>query len=297
MIDSIPSILTIGNFDGLHRGHRTLIDTTIALSKSWGGRAVLMTFIPHPKQFFTPQKHFFIHPERERERLLDAIGVDEILYLPFTDIYQMTPRAFFDAILLPLNPVAIVLGDNFSFGKNKSGSIEDLRAFCVSAGIALHALPRTLYKGTPISSSRIRNAIQAGQIDDANHMLTIPYTLYGTVEHGAHRGRTLGFPTANIHIPNQVLPAVGVYASKVAIHAEDKWYNAMTAVTQTPSFNTVETVIENHILDFNGDIYDRPIRVALHHFVRPEIVFPSKESLIEQIHRDRDAIRTYFAAH
>lgn len=291
-----PTILTIGNFDGLHLGHRTLIDMTIALARSWGGRAVLITFVPHPKVFFAPQAHFFIHPERIRERMLNSIGLDEVMYLPFGDIYQMTPRAFFDEVILSLDPVAIVLGDNFSFGCRKSGNIDDLRRFCCESDIALHALGRTTFDHCPVSSTRIRAAIREGNIAMANKMLGVPYTLYGCVEHGAQRGRTLGFPTANIHVPDQVLPATGVYATRVATESDDDWHDAMTAVTHTPSFGCVDTVIESNIFDFNGDLYDRRIRVEFHEFIRHEMVFDSKECLIRQIECDKQAIREILAA-
>lgn len=294
-IASVPAILTIGNFDGLHCGHRTLIDMTISLARSWGGRAVLITFVPHPKVFFARQDHFFIHPERIRERILNSLGLDEIIYLPFGDIYQMSPRAFFDDVLLPLEPAAIVLGDNFSFGNRKSGNIDDLRRYCSESDIALHALGRTSFENLPVSSTRIRSAIRDGRIELANHMLGAPYTLYGKVEHGAQRGRKLGFPTANIHVPDQVLPAAGVYATRVAVDGGDAWYDAMTAVTRTPSFECVETVVESHLFDFDGDLYDRSICVEFHEFIRREIVFSSKEELVSQIQSDKIAVREKLA--
>ncbi len=293
-VGGVPAILTIGNFDGLHRGHRELIDMTVALARSWGGRAVLITFSPHPKCFFAPREHFFIHPERIRAQILDALGLDEILCLPFAEIYRMTPREFFGNILLPLNPAAIVLGDNFTFGNNKSGNIGDLRRFCSECDIALHALSRKTCNGAPISSSRIRAAIREGDIALANEMLGAPYTLFGTVGHGARRGRTLGFPTANIRTPDQVLPLNGVYASRVSGEFCDDWREAMTAVTDTPSFGCVETVIESNLFDFSGDIYGKPIRVELHRFMRCEQKFSSKEALIRQIECDRSDILHYF---
>ena len=134
----------------------------------------------------------------------------------------MTPRAFFDEVILSLDPVAIVLGDNFSFGCRKSGNIDDLRRFCSESDIALHALGRTTFDHCPVSSTRIRAAIREGNIAMANKMLGVPYTLYGCVEHGAQRARTLGFPTANIHVPDQVLPATGVYATRVATESRKR---------------------------------------------------------------------------
>ena len=113
-----PTILTIGNFDGVHIGHRQLLANTIALARSWCGHAIAITFTPHPRQFFAPSDHFFLYPQRVKEKMLDSLGLDEIIYLPFKEIYRLTPSEFFETILLPLNPVAIVLGNNFTFGAN-----------------------------------------------------------------------------------------------------------------------------------------------------------------------------------
>lgn len=282
----MPSILTIGNFDGVHIGHRQLISTTIALARSWCGQAIAVTFTPHPRQFFAPIDNFFLYPQNIKKILLNSLGLDDILYLPFKDIYQLTPLQFFENILLPLEPAAIVLGNNFTFGANKAGNLDLLRTFCASHDIALHSLTMTPYKGQPVSSSRIRTAIQQGQITIANEMLGLPYTLYGEIQSGAKRGHTLGFPTANIHPKEQVIPKIGVYATLAQIDGDATIFPSVTAVTQTPTFDQVSPRIETHILGFNRNIYGCQLSVKLIGFIRDEITFTSKEALIAQLQSD-----------
>lgn len=287
MTSLIPTILTIGNFDGLHLGHRHLIQSTVALARSWGGRAVLMTFTPHPKQFFHPTKHFFLHPPAVKEKLFETLHLDDIVYLPFAEIRNLSPEDFFNDVLMPMEPAAIVLGDNFAFGKNKSGDILYLRRLCASQNVALHSLPRAQFDGAPISSSRIRADIQNGKIETANDMLGAPYTLYGSVQTGARRGHTLGFATANITADDQVLPKIGVYMTRVDVAGEYTALPAVTAVTQTPTFGCVKTVVETHILgSFDQNIYGKSIAVKFCRFMRDEIVFPSKDELIKQLSAD-----------
>lgn len=281
----MTSILTIGNFDGLHIGHRELISTTIALARSWGANAVAVTFTPHPRQFFHPTPHFFIHPENIKEQILDSLGLDEVLYLPFADIHTLNPQEFFDSVLLPLEPAAIVLGANFTFGAGKSGNINILRQMCAEHDIALHSLAMAPYQGEAVSSSRIRTAIQTGHVDDAAQMLSAPYALYGLVEHGASRGHSLGFATANIHAPDQVMPKLGVYATHVTVDNINT-YETVTAITQTPTFGPVATLAESHLLDFDGDLYGHTIKIAFKHFIRDEMTFRSKDELINQLTSD-----------
>ena len=286
----MTSILTIGNFDGLHLGHRHLISTTIQMARQWDARAVAMTFTPHPRQFFNPVDHFFIYPEHVKEQILETLGLDDVIYLPFGDIRTLTPEAFFNDILMPLDPVAIVLGANFTFGAHQAGNIDLLRRLCAGQNVALYSLAMTPFDGEPVSSSRIRAAIQSGDVRAAAQMLTIPYTLYGVVEHGAARGRTLGFPTANIHAPSQVMPKIGVYATRVQIDGAPREYQAVTAVTCTPTFGSVRTLVESHILDFDEDIYQRNIAVHFDRFIRDEMKFDSPEALIAQMRRDVDEV-------
>ena len=282
----MTSILTIGNFDGLHLGHRQLISTTIQMARKWNARAVAITFTPHPKQYFNPTDHFFIYPEIVKEQILDSLGLDDVMYLPFGDIRSLTPIEFFNDILMPLAPEAIVLGTNFTFGAHQAGNIDLLRRFCADQSIALHSLPMAMWLGETVSSSRIRMAIQSGHVEDAAQMLAAPYTLYGVVEHGAARGRKLGFPTANIHTPQQVMPKNGVYATHVQIDGAPESFRAVTAITQTPTFGSVKTLVETHILQFNADIYQRQLAVHFDRFIRDEMKFDSREELIAQMHRD-----------
>lgn len=290
-MNDFSTVLTIGNFDGVHTGHRSLIQTTIDLARSWSGRAVAITFTPHPKQFFNPTPHFFLLPERIKEQVLSSLGLDEVFYMPFDAIRHLSPEAFFNDILLPLEPAAIVLGENFTFGAQKAGDIHSLRRMCANHDVALHSLSMRPYKDQPVSSSRIRLALQHGEIEDAANMLGDRYKLYGTVQTGAQRGHTIGFATANILAPEQVIPKLGAYATSVQINGAPTWHKAMTAVTQTPTFGRVDTVVETHILDFNENIYGQNLCVRFDQFLRDEVVFTSKEALVAQLQHDCDRVR------
>ncbi len=290
-MNEFSTVITIGNFDGVHIGHRFLLSSTVELAKSWAGRAVAITFTPHPRQFFSPTTHFFLHPQSVKEQILASFDLDEVLYLPFGDICALSPEDFFKSILMPLEPAAIVLGENFHFGANQSGDIVLLRELCAEQGVALHSLSMSPYGSEAVSSSRIRSALQSGNIFDANAMLGAPYTLYGRVEHGANRGHTLGFATANIHAPQQVIPKIGAYATTVHIDRSPTPLRAMTAVTQTPTFGSVQTVVETHILDFNEDIYGHDISVQFDARLRDEVIFISREALIQQLHEDCESVR------
>ena len=288
-------VLTIGNFDGLHIGHRRLISSAISLARGCGARAVAMTFTPHPRQYFHPTPHFFLHPEVVKQRILDSLGLDEVVSLPFADIHDLTPLDFFENTVLSLHPVAIVLGANFHFGRGNSGDIDVLRGLCAMHDIEVHSLPMEFWRGEPVSSTRIRAAIQQGRVADAAAMLGAPYALYGRVEHGASRGHTLGFATANIHAPDQVMPAPGVYASRIAIDS-GRALDAVTAVTHTPTFGAVPELVETHILDYDGDIYDRPICVQFLDFLRDERRFASADELVAQLRLDCEHARTALAS-
>ena len=165
-----------------------------------------------------------------------------------------------------------------------------LREFCAEHDIALHSLTMASWNGAPVSSSRIRTAIQTGHVEDATAMLSEPYSLYGIVEHGARRGHTVGFATANIHAPEQVMPRLGVYSSHVQID-NDKTYEAVTAITQTPTFGTVETLAESHIFGFDGDIYGHSVRVSFNHVIREEMRFRSLEEFTAQLKEDCERAR------
>lgn len=282
----MTAIITIGNFDGVHIGHRALIDYTIDTARSHGAKSHLLTFSPHPRIYFNPSAHFFIESETEKRKLLKNSGIDILDIIPFKDVVDLSPQAFFEKLILSLDCVGIVLGANFNFGKNRAGSIATLRDLCEPHGISVYSLPMTLYKGQAVSSTRIRNAIEGGNVDEANALLGRPYALSGIVAHGAHRGRTLGFPTANINPVDRVLPKCGVYASCVRVQDQDKTFKAITSVTQTPMFDLSPTKVESFIFDFSQDLYGKEIRVDFLHKIRDEAVFDSVDALVKQIHED-----------
>ena len=286
------SVLTIGNFDGIHIGHRHLIETTIALARASGAEAVLLTFSPHPRQFITPCRHFFIVPETEKLHILENLGQDEVIYLDFAAMKNLSPEDFLTKAILPLNPCAIVLGENYIFGHNRSGDISTLRSLCLPYGISVHSLSMQFWEGATVSSTRIRQAILQGDMASAATMLGRPYTMRGVVEKGAGRGHTLGFATANIRADDQILPPLGVYATCVCFGEAATRLPAVTAVTRTPTFQVGDAAVETHILDYDQSIYGQTISVEFISKLRDEKTFSSKDALIEQIRIDCRRART-----
>ncbi|MCL2325514.1 MAG: riboflavin biosynthesis protein RibF [Proteobacteria bacterium] len=280
------SVLTIGNFDGIHIGHRHLIETTIALARASGAEAILLTFSPHPRQFIAPCRHFFIVPETEKHHILGNLGLDAVIYLDFAVMKSLSPGDFLTKAILPLSPCAIVLGENYIFGHNRSGDISTLRSLCLPYGISVHSLSMQPWGGGAVSSTRIRQAILQGDMASAAAMLGRPYTMRGIVERGAGRGHTLGFATANIRASDQVLPPLGVYATYARVGETATRLPAVTAVTRTPTFQAVDAVVETHILDYDQSIYGQTISVEFISKLRDETTFSSKDALIEQIRTD-----------
>jgi riboflavin kinase/FMN adenylyltransferase len=291
-LDSLPADLrggavAIGNFDGVHRGHARLIERLVAQARRIGGRSLVFTFDPHPLAILKPE--WLPTPMTRIERkaeLLGQLGVDAVIaYRTDEALLSLDPQAFFNLILRDkLAARAIVEGPNFHFGKNRAGNVEVLRTLCDSAGIMLEVVEPVATDGEIVSSSRVRQLIQTGAIREANDLLTQPYRLSGPVGHGAARGRTIGFPTANLEQIATVLPALGVYAGRMRVDGQE--YAAAVNIGPNPTFGEQAVKVEVHLIDFAGNLYDQSLSVDLLDRLRDIRPFPSAEALVEQLQSD-----------
>lgn len=263
----------------------------------------VVTFHPHPQEFFTGQSRPLLTPLAEKLAYLKLIGVRQLVLLPFNEaLAQLTPQAFVESVLLEqLQPEIICVGQDFRFGQHRSGTITDLQAIASQHHIPVHTAPLLLCEGERISSSAIRQALQCGDLDKANQLLGRPYTLIGKVVKGQQLGRTLGFPTANLALPvEKFLPKLGVYA--VEVYASD-WCNTdpvrwgVMNLGLRPTVNGMSLVPEVHLLDWAGDLYGQTLAVGLRAFLRPEQKFASLDELKQQIQLDCEIARSLGGSH
>jgi riboflavin kinase/FMN adenylyltransferase len=296
-LDRLPPELTggavaIGNFDGVHRGHARLVERLVAQARRVGGRSVVFTFDPHPLAILHPQ--WLPTPMTRSQRkaeLLERLGVDAVIAYPTDrELLNLTPQQFFDAIVRErLRAQAIVEGPNFHFGKDRAGDAAVLRRLCDQAHLMLEIVEPLAVEEELISSSRVRNLIQSGAIGQANQLLTQPYRLSGIVGRGAQRGRTIGFPTANLEQIQTVLPALGVYAGRALVQ-QDR-YAAAINIGPNPTFGENAVKIEIHLIDFSGNLYDQPLSVDLLDRLRDIHSFPNVQALIDQLRLDIGEVR------
>ncbi|MFA5623806.1 MAG: riboflavin biosynthesis protein RibF [Bradymonadales bacterium] len=279
-------VISVGNFDGVHLGHQVLIGENIRLARSLGANSHVISFLPHPVQYFTHEQNFLLLDVDEKIRLLMQLGIDSLEILDFASIVELSAHDFFYSKLLALNPVAFVVGKNFNFGKNGSGDAALLATLCSKHGISCHSMDLAQTAGQQFSSSAIRDCIRVGNFRDANAMLGRPYTLAGIVVRGAGLARQLRCPTANVAAPDQVLPACGSYASIAIVDGERHF--AITAVTKTPSTGAQALRLETHVLadDIDFDFYDKFMQIQFLHFIRAETKFSDFHDLMHAIHAD-----------
>lgn len=284
--------VTIGNFDGVHRGHAILIERLIERARELGRPAVVFTFDPHPVRILRPEQTPppLTWTERKAD-LLHALGVDVVIAYP-TDhaLLAMTPEQFFEEIILrTLDARALVEGPNFHFGKGRHGDVRLLEELCSKWEIGFDVVPPLTVDGEYISSSRIRECIARGAVAEARKFLTEPYRIRGMVTHGAHRGRTLGFPTANLEAIDTLLPAAGVYAGRAFVGG--KVYSAATNIGPNPTFRETLPKVETHLLDYHGTLYGEPLEVDFIERLRDIRTFPAVQQLTEQLALDLQQTR------
>lgn len=282
--------VSIGNFDGVHLGHAALVAELVAAARATPGPAVTITFDPHPLRLLAPDRFMpQLTSAEDRATALHSVGADHVVILQTSPaLLQLDAEAFLQRLLVErLAARAVVEGFNFSFGRNRRGSTELLRSWCGRRDIDCRIVSAYSLDGSePVSSSRVRSALDRGDIATANALLGRPYRLRGTVAAGARRGATLGFPTANLVDCETVCPADGVYAARVGPHA------AAVNIGANPTFAEAHRKIEVHVIDFAGDLYGQPLAVDFLGRLRETRPFPSKELLVAQLNSDVEQART-----
>ncbi|MGC9467361.1 MAG: bifunctional riboflavin kinase/FAD synthetase [Anaerolineae bacterium] len=289
-----PSAVTIGAFDGVHRGHRALIQKMVAEAERRHWAPVVVTFDPVPAQALDQNGTHLLTSLEERIHLVESLGVAGILTLTFDQALMETPAEHFVQQLVDhLRLSGLWIGPDFTLGKDRQGDINYLSEAGHRLGFETHVLYRTiLWEGRPVRSSRIREALKRGDIDEANGCLGYPYHLTGTVEHGDKRGRELGFPTANLRVPEKrLLPADGVYVC--CAHVGDEIHGAIANIGTRPTFDHAPRSVEAYLLDFAMDIYGSSMQLDFLKHLRPEKRFLSADALVAQMHRDEAEARAW----
>jgi riboflavin kinase/FMN adenylyltransferase len=285
-------VLTLGNFDGVHRGHQALVAHALRQAHTLGCQAVAVTFDPHPLQLLRPAAFQPVLTTIEhRAELLRAAGADHVLILETTPaLLQLSAADFFHRLIANnLEGKAIVEGYNFAFGKDREGTPDVLGRLCADAGVPLTLVPPFEVHGTPVSSSRVRGEILAGRLDVVLALLGRPYQLTGTVVAGQRRGESLGFPTANLDAVSTLVPSNGVYAVR-ATHAGRSW-PAAANVGPNPTFGEHARKIEVHLIDFAGDLYGQGLTVSFIEKIRDTRSFAGVPELIAQVRADIERAR------
>lgn len=293
---SIPpgSTMSIGNFDGVHLGHQQIIRT--AKANAAAGECVLVTFEPHPLTVLKPE----LAPPRlsttaQKQAMLRELGVDRLIVLPPSiDVLNVSAEFFFSILRDQAKVRHLVEGRTFNFGKARGGNIDRLREWAARDGIDLTIVDD--FKVTlsdlsivSVNSSITRWLLAYGRVSDAALCLGRPFALEGKVVHGEKRGRTIGFPTANLACQDQLLPAPGVYAARTLI--DGRPYQVALSIGTNPHFDGNSVTVEAFVLDYSGDLYDRPMSIEITTWVREQWKFPSLETLVAQLHRDVEQVR------
>jgi riboflavin kinase/FMN adenylyltransferase len=284
--------VSIGNFDGVHRGHAALLAELQRRAQSVGGPAVVLTFEPHPLQILRPEQFMpVLTTLADRADYLHAAGADEVIILQIDrDLLQLDAEEFFNQIIRRnLEARAMVEGFNFGFGRNRGGTVETLGTFCRQHGIPLAVVPSLLVEGVPVSSSRVRNCLTRGAVREAADLLDRPYRLRGIVGTGQRRGRTIGFPTANLEKLETVVPGDGVYAVRASVAA--KTFGGAANIGPNPTFGEHDRKVEVHLIDFQGELYGQPLAVDFLDRIRDTRPFSSVAELVEQLKLDIEAAR------
>jgi len=287
-----PSVLALGTFDGVHRAHAKIVTTAVTRARELGVSSVVCTFDPHPAVVLRPDRAPapISTLEDNLARIAD-LGPDAALVIPFTLAFsQMEAEVFVDEVLIGrLGAREVVVGFNHTFGRGARGTATLLTELGARRGLVVHVLPPLQVQGQIVSSSAIREALQDGDVELVRAMLGRPYLVHGRVLRGAGRGRTLGFPTANLRPDRPLVLAPGVYAARASWDAERA--GAVVNVGYRPTFGEQQYWIETYVFDFSGDLYDRDFRVEFLHRIRAEMKFANVEALKRQVALDMDAAR------
>ena len=293
-----PTVLTIGTFDGVHLGHQKIIERVVATARQEGLLATIFTFFPHPRMVVQHDKSLkLIHTLEEKKQLLQRLGVDLLVVQPFNEAFaQLTAEEFVSTILVQhLNVKKVIIGYDHRFGRNRTANINDMRLFGEKYGFAVEEISVQEVDEVSVSSTKIREALNKGDVTTAEHYLGTPYSLTGTVVHGLKLGRTLRYPTANIQVTEdyKLIPKDGVYAVYSYI-GERKVYGMMS-IGKNPTIEGKGASIEVYFFDFNGDLYDRELTIYFVKYLREERKFSSVALLKKQLQDDETTARKAIA--
>lgn len=292
------AILALGNFDGFHQGHQAVVGEAIRWARTEGRPAIVATFDPHPVRFFRPDAEpFRLTTLDQREALFAAAGADAMLVFHFDAAIAGMPaeRWVREIIHDHLAIAGVTTGEDFVFGKDRSGTAASLESLGEPLGIATRAVAGVSDEDGPISSSRIRAALQAGDCETAARLLTRPFAIRGTVQHGDKLGRTIGYPTANLPLGSYLRPRYGIYAVTGRL-PDGRVLQGAANLGIRPTFDPPKELLEQYFFDFSGDLYGQDIEVAFYHFLRPEAKFDSLDALTEQMERDCNEARRLLAS-
>lgn len=293
------AIIALGNFDGFHLGHQAVAGEAIAWAKAQGRPSIIATFDPHPVTFFKPDvPPFKLTTLEQRQELYLAAGATAMLVFHFdAELAGTSAEDFIARILIErFGAHGVVTGGDFTFGKGARGNVDMLRSLGGELGLESRVVEAVSENGEVVSSSRIRAALREGDPQEAARLLTRPFAIRGIVEHGDKRGRTIGYPTANLGVENYLRPKYGIYAVTGRILATGEVLQGAANIGIRPQFEPPKELLEPYFFDFKGDLYGQEIEVAFHHFLRGEAKFDSLDALIEQMDRDCAEARRLLSA-
>lgn len=286
-------IVALGNYDGFHLGHQAVVGRAIERARREGRPALVATFDPHPMRYFAPDAPWFrLTTLEQRATLMRDAGVDAVLVFQFdARLAALSAEEFVTTHLVgQLGVGGVVTGEDFTFGKGRSGDVAALAALGAVHGFSADAVGAVTLDGEIVSSTRIRAALRDGRPADAARLLTRPFTIAGEVRHGDKLGREIGYPTANVDLGNYLRPAYGIYAVRVKL-PDGRWHDGAANLGIRPSFDPPKELLEPYLFDFSGDLYGQTIEVALIEFLRPEAKFDSLDALKAQMAADCDRAR------
>ncbi len=281
------AVVALGNFEGVHRGHRAVIAAALERGRALGCPAAALTFEPHPRAFFKPHEPLFrLTDEAAKLRLLAATGLDGAIVMRFDGaLASLAPDAFIREVLVErLQASGVVAGFDFHFGKGRAGTPDYLKAEGERRGLAVDIVPAQLDGGMRISSGAVRAALVAGNVDEATELLGYPWFVTAKVVHGDKRGRELGFPTANLRLDPGCGLRHGIYAVRVDV--DGRRFDGVASFGRRPMFDTGVVLLETYLFDFEGDLYGRTLDVAVIAWIRPEFKFDSVDALVHRIDED-----------
>ena len=293
-----PTVLTIGTFDGVHLGHQKIVERVVTTARQEGLLATVFTFFPHPRMVVQHDKGLkLIHTLEEKKQLLQQLGVDLLVVQPFNEAFaQLTAEEFVSTILVQrLNVKKVIIGYDHRFGRNRTANIDDMRLFGKKYGFAVEEISVQEVDEVSVSSTKIREALNKGDVTTAEHYLGTPYSLTGRVVHGLKLGRTLGYPTANIQVTEdyKLIPKDGEYA--VYSHIGGRKVYGMMSIGKNPTVEGKGASIEVYFFDFNGDLYDQKLTIEFVQYLREEQKFATIDLLKKQLQDDETAARKAIA--